>query len=644
MGGCGRPFRPLPTLLLPLVALLLVSEISLLQAINPHYGLQHIAFLLMLCLVYLTVAYTCGDRDARGRLVRTLTLTLLGVSLFSFAACALADASAPRSAAETLFRLFGNTNYGAAYLLTGIPLALGLYLASRGRLEKVVWGITAFLSTALLTLSMVRGAWVSIWFGFGVLAWVVWRGGNRPGLVRPPAARAMVGPMLLIGSAIGLGVVLWPFCLPGVASFGERIASLVDPAAGSLQVRLAIWQGTLRMIRDHLWMGVGAGNFPLAFVPYRDAAIYQNPGMQVEHPHNEVLNALAELGPAGLLVILWLLVRVVRLGRALARRADCGTEMLGGILGGLAAAAAYANLFYVVQVPASAMNVAVLLGLLDAMDRGAGQEGDRSTGLTAGGPRVRLSMLLPGLLILGVLWVHYFLRPLAGEAHYFLAEEQFREERMEAGLTRLDRSLRWNPRSYVVRYRRAVIFFSLGRYAETIQEAREVLRLHPQMEVAYGLMGSAYLNLGDTGRAKEIFHQAVRLNPNYPHALNNLGVLAAREGRLVEAEALLLRAKEVLGRNDMSPYANLANVYELSGRLLEAIAMMESAVTIKPDLGANWYHLARLRVLNGDLPGAYEPLARAIALSDEWRARAAEDAVFTGLRQRDPRVRRLIQD
>jgi tetratricopeptide (TPR) repeat protein len=253
-------------------------------------------------------------------------------------------------------------------------------------------------------------------------------------------------------------------------------------------------------------------------------------------------------------------------------------------------------------------------------------------------------MLLPGVLILGVLWVHYFLRPLAGEAHYFLAEEQFREERMEAGLTRLDRSLRWNPRSYVVRYRRAVIFFSLGRYAETIQEAREVLRLHPQMEVAYGLMGSAYLNLGYTGRAKEIFHQAVRLNPNYPHALNNLGVLAAREGRPVEAEALLLRAMEVLGRKDMSPYANLANVYELSGRLLEAIAMMESAVTIKPDLGANWYHLARLRVLNGDLPGAYEPLARAIALGDEWRARAAKDAVFTGLRQRDPRVRALIQD
>ncbi|MDZ4339605.1 MAG: O-antigen ligase family protein [candidate division NC10 bacterium] len=636
MGGCGRPFRPLPTLLLPLVALLLVSEISLLQAINPHYGLQHIAFLLMLCLVYLTVAYTCGDHDARGRLVRTLTLTLLGVSLFSFAACALADASASHSAAETLFRLFGNTNYGAAYLLTGIPLALGLYLASRDRLEKVVWGITAFLSTALLTLSMVRGAWVSIWFGFGVLAWVVWRGGDRPGLVRPPAARAMVGPMLLIGSAVGLGVVLWPFCLPGVASFGERIASLVDPAAGSLQVRLAIWQGTLRMIRDHLWMGVGAGNFPLAFVPYRDAAIYQNPGMQVEHPHNEVLNALAELGPAGLLVILWLLVRVVRLGRALARRADLRTEMLGGILGGLAAAAAYANLFYVVQVPASAMNVAVLLGLLDAMDRGSSEE--------AHGPRVRLSMLLPGLLILGVLWVHYFLRPLAGEAHYFLAEEQFREERMEAGLTRLDRSLRWNPRSYVVRYRRAVIFFSLGRYAETIQEAREVLRLHPQMEVAYGLMGSAYLNLGYTGRAKEIFHQAVRLNPNYPHALNNLGVLAAREGRLVEAEALLLRATEVLGRKDMSPFANLANVYELSGRLPEALTMMESAVAIKPDLGANWYHLARLRVLNGDLPGAYEPLARAIALSDEWRARAAEDAVFTGLRQRDPRVRALIQD
>jgi tetratricopeptide (TPR) repeat protein len=635
MGGCGRPFRPLPTLFPPLLALVLVSELSLLQAINVHYGLQRVTYLLVLCLVYLTVAYTGGPRNAQEPLVRTLVLTLLGVSLLSFFACALAEARLFRSAGQTLFVLFGNTNYGAAYLLTALPLALGLYGATSRRMEAAVWGTAVVLSGAMLALSMVRGAWVSIWFGFGLLAWVIFRRDEQADVVRRPAHRAWIGSLLLIGAAIVLAVILRPLCLPGGTSFGERVASLVDPATGSLQIRLSIWRGTLGLIRDHLWTGVGVGNFPLAFVPYRGAAIYQNPGMQVEHPHNELLHVLAELGPLGLFVVLWLVVSIGRLGWRLAGRTDLERAVLGGILGGLAAAAVYANLFYVTQVPASAMNVAVLFGLLDAMDR--------DTGGGARGPRVRVRVLLPAALVMGVLAVPYFLRPLAGEVHYFLAEREFQAGRMEAGLARLDRSLQWYSRSHVVRYRRAFILFAMARYAETIHEAQAVLRVHPKMEVAYGIMGSAYLHLGDTATATAIFQQALAVNPNYPHALNNLGVLAAREGRIAEAEKMFLRAGEVLGRKEMSPYANLANLYEMSGRLEEALTMLETAVAIAPRVGANWYHLARLRAMTGDLPAAAEALARAAALDEAWRARAHSDPSFKTLREREPRLRDLLE-
>ncbi|MGH7166057.1 MAG: tetratricopeptide repeat protein, partial [Nitrospiraceae bacterium] len=257
---------------------------------------------------------------------------------------------------------------------------------------------------------------------------------------------------------------------------------------------------------------------------------------------------------------------------------------------------------------------------------------------------VRLAFLLPILVVMGLLSYHYFVRPMGGEIHYWLAEKDFKAKRVEAGLGRLEQSIAWNPYAHVTRYRRAAVLFELARYPETIEAAHGVLQVHPNLEIAYGLMGSAYLNLHEKDKAEEIFRQAIAINPNYPHALNNLGVLAAQEGRIAEAEALLVRAKEVLGRTEMSPYANLGTIYEMTGRLGDAIRMYETAVAIKPEFGANWYALAQLRVLNRDPGGASVALNRAIELDPGWRARAAQNTVFQDLRQSDPQVRRLLQD
>jgi cytochrome c-type biogenesis protein CcmH/NrfG len=81
----------------------------------------------------------------------------------------------------------------------------------------------------------------------------------------------------------------------------------------------------------------------------------------------------------------------------------------------------------------------------------------------------------------------------------------------------------------------------------------------------------------------------------------------------------------------------------MTGRLEDAVRMYETAVAIKPEFGANWYALARLRVQSGDTSGASVALSRAIELDPGWRAKAAQDGVFQALRQSDPGVRSLLQ-
>jgi tetratricopeptide (TPR) repeat protein len=623
-GGCGRPFLPLPKLAVPLFTLLLVSGLSLLQAINLYYGLQRMVFLLFLFVLYLTVAYAFPP-DRHETLIRYLLLTLLVVSGLSLFGCTIGLPLMIGGPMEMISRLFGNTNYAAAYLITVSPLGMACYLTATRSWEKTLYGTTLFLSMALLIHSMVRGAWISIWFGLWILVRIYFSFERQPGTCRSAALRPQIGPLLILGSAVLFGVAFWPLCLPGYTSFGERVASTFDPGSDSLQLRWAFWEGTVRLIRDHIWTGVGVGNFALAFVPYRSPFIYRNPGVQVEHPHNEYLNLWAELGPLGVLAFLWLFLRVVRLARHLAGRVEVRRGVLAGVLGGLAAAAAYGNLFYVVQIPESAIMVAILLGMLDGMDRGVGQV-ERARPL-------RLSVLVPGFLVMGLLYFQYVLRPLVGEVHYFLAQRELRDGRTEASLNRLERSLAWNPQYYLAHYKRAQIFSSMGRYQETIREAQEMLRVHPNSEIARWAIGSAHLRLEDRPKAKEMFVQATAINPNFPHALNNLGILAAEEGRIAEAETLFLRAREILGRKDARPYANLGSLYEAAGRRKEALEMYEAAVAIQPNAGPIWYSLARLRAVVGDGSGAHASLARAIELDNTLEARAAADPAFAAMRR-----------
>jgi tetratricopeptide (TPR) repeat protein len=434
-----------------------------------------------------------------------------------------------------------------------------------------------------------------------------------------------------MGGAVVLASILFP--LEGLA-FLERVASIFDPQTMGLQTRLAMWGGTLRMIFDHLWIGVGAGNFTFAYVPYRVAVHYDRPAMRIEHPHNEYLAIWSELGTIGLLLLLWLIVRILRLGWQLAERSERDKGVIAGVLGGLAASAFYANFFYVFHVPASAVNVAILLGILEGMDR---EEKGEVKGLSLGRP-----IVLAMVLVISLFTFQYSLRPLMGDVYAQLAEREVAVGKIEAGLTHLERALRWHPQNFVARYRRAVLYLQTQRFPEAIQEAKATLDIHPNLQLAYGLMATAYVGLRDTATAKSLYQEALAINPYYTHALNNLGVIFLEEGKVTEAETLLKQAIALDTRED-DTYANLGTLYRRVGRYGEAVAMYRQAATRHGKWSSYVWYSAVLHHLNGkEKNAAYAALARAIYLDEKWRGRAVNEPAFAEWRRKEARVRILL--
>ncbi|HEX3047148.1 MAG TPA: O-antigen ligase family protein [Bacillota bacterium] len=93
-----------------------------------------------------------------------------------------------------------------------------------------------------------------------------------------------------------------------------RVLFLTKEAGNNQWVRLEIWRGTLKMIKDHLLFGVGGGGFLKVFQKYRPASLAaERYDHVVTCAHNNYLSIIAAWGiVGGVLFLGWQLVSLVR--------------------------------------------------------------------------------------------------------------------------------------------------------------------------------------------------------------------------------------------------------------------------------------------------------------------------------------------
>ena len=173
--------------------------------------------------------------------------------------------------------LFGNVNMAAQFVGLALALLLPVDVEGRGRAAwNALRAVLALSGAAYLYLLSSRSALLALFAAGVALA-----GATRR---KAMAAAAIVAAALL--------AVVWMGPARGLDPEGAV------RKATSIQLRLALWADTLALLRDHP-LGVGAGDFEHAFVPYqaqgrlepREDVVYRN-------PHDEYLRYLAEDGAA----------------------------------------------------------------------------------------------------------------------------------------------------------------------------------------------------------------------------------------------------------------------------------------------------------------------------------------------------------
>ncbi len=153
-----------------------------------------------------------------------------------------------------------------------------------------------------------------------------------------------------------------------------------------------------------------------------------------------------------------------------------------------------------------------------------------------------------------------------------------------------------------------------GYWRDGVTLFERTVALTRKNSMAENNLGAAYYKRngpGDLERSVTHYAEAVRLNPTYVVALNNLAGALAKLGRTEEALARWTDAVRV--KPDHVPaLCNLAGALIKTGSLDDGIRHCSQALRIEPDAACAHYNLGMALLRRGDLAGAGDHLAATV--------------------------------
>lgn len=379
MVAARRIVIPQPPLLLPLLLFLAAILLSTLVTSSLELSAKEIVKWLEVLVIYLFMADVADERW--GELV-VWSLLAAGSAEALFGVYQFLRRVGPEG--FTLFgrfmRAYGHfaqPNPFAGYLGLTLPLAYALTLETLEVWRLRIWrsqaGIRCVLaqtmpyvafaaSFALMSVAMVmswsRGGWVGVAAALVVITVVR----SRTALISGTAVGLLVAYLLLVGGAQYLPPALVQRFSDFLPYLGGVDVTRVDVTDANWAVieRVAHWLAAVRMFSDHPWLGVGIGNYPVAYPQYA-VGRWRDP---LGHAHNYYLNIAAEAGIIGLSAYLLLLgACFVQAWRVIQRAGGYWRAVALGALGVLVHLAVH-SLFDNLFVHSMSVQLGLVLGLL----------------------------------------------------------------------------------------------------------------------------------------------------------------------------------------------------------------------------------------------------------------------------------------
>ncbi len=165
-----------------------------------------------------------------------------------------------------------------------------------------------------------------------------------------------------------------------------------------------------------------------------------------------------------------------------------------------------------------------------------------------------------------------------------------------------------DPNSYRVHQLQAQSFEASDKDEAAIAEYRKVLERKPDLQNIHFAIGSLYWKAQSFDSARKELDEELKLNPNHPQALYELGDIAAFNGDSVNAEKDFLAALK-LDSSLVEAHLALEKLYTQSGRLALSVEHLKKVLAIVPTEARAHYRLAVVYRKQGQTAAADRELA-----------------------------------
>lgn len=445
----------------------------------------------------------------------------------------------------------GNTN--AASEVATFALASAMALAVRGGRGARAWLAAALVIGLYVGLNGTRAGYVGVVLASALVALAQ----------RPPAIRAAV--LAAAAASTLLGYALRPSATAAEPPENSP-AAMAAATPSTIDVRLALWSGTLDLVRDAPLAGHGAGSFRFEYPRFRTEAEIEATSFGrrfatfAENPHNELLELAVEGGIPAAALALWLAWTIARTGL---RR---GRESLAD-LAPLAAFAFACTVRAPLQNAPAAAAAAMLAGAVARA--GATQPpraATRAVGLRA------LALLLGASLLVGgaSAVVAATLATRVGDA-----ESLETAARLQPGESRY-RSLLVQARCGGVDAAGLLVDHGPKALAACRDDLAALLDADPNNTNALFLAAQLGLGGGDRKLARATLGRILELDRSEPRAQSLTAVLLAREGDVPAAIATLYARPHASLRAKLA--AVLSELTGLPGLGQDALALLRREI------------------------------------------------------------------
>lgn len=441
--------------------------------------------------------------------------------------------------------LYISPNHFAGYLeITGLMAASFVLWGRTGWVGKVLAGYVALCCVAGVAISGSRGGYLSLSAGalaLFILSVLVF------GRLKPER-------LVPVGIAATLAMIAVFSGVTALMTKSDFVKNRMENVADKENMRFLLWNSALKQHEISPVVGTGAATFIYFGRKFRDPALQNDP----IHTHNDYLQLLADYGNvgAGLFLIFYFahlttgslgLVRIVGRAHRDGVMQSSGLALNVGALSGLAAMTVHSAVDFNMQIPANALQMAVLFGILATPYSPENLPMGKMRGVALVGLRCLLALGGIAFMVCTAKWVpseYYSERSRVALRDNYLGDSvKFAEEgikwdafnpdlyfyagealRMEGEKAKAEK--RALLRKSIEYYKKAVTLFPL--------DSRLLLKTADALGTA-----------GDYGAASEYLDFAEQMDPNSALIPANRGLLELRFGDVEEAQDYFEAARKL---------------------------------------------------------------------------------------------------